>query len=240
MQIQCLCTLAQYQQQTQVENRYHAASQNLQNAEKEIDVLMAELETVIKQHLEKEEVLKKQDQVLQGDLAEPEKPNETSSSREKGKERERSPAHIYDDWEGTSLNEEPLNRRRGFQQRLREVRIVQHRIKFLQGDVYHMLGGQQVALENEAYSTADEIRRDLLKGTSFTLMRPQRLSVIIIGAESEATRTMVALNTTQIKDSRGYISVQDILVEIPFLQDGCNDENSLRLVSCFFTNKTNF
>lgn len=134
--------------------------------------MIAELEATIRQHLEKE-ALKIQDPSLQDDSAEPDKLNEAAGPSEKGKERERSPAPTSSSSEGALLNEELLNRRRAFQHRLREVRIVQHRINFLQGDVYHVLGGQQAALENEAYGAADQIRRDLLKGTSYTLMRSQ-------------------------------------------------------------------
>lgn len=56
----------------------------------------------------------------------------------------------------------------------------------------------------------------------------------------EATRIMVTLDTARIRDSRGDIPVQDVIVKLPFLQDGCNHENSLRLVCSFFTNETNF
>jgi E3 ubiquitin-protein ligase SHPRH len=132
--------------------------------------LIAELEAAIQQHLEKEEALKKQDLPTEDDSTELDKLNEAPGSIEKGKGREKSPTPASDSSEGALLNEELTNRRRAFQHRLREVRIVQHRIKFLQGDVCHVLGDQQVALENEAYSTADQIRRDLLKGTSYTVM----------------------------------------------------------------------
>jgi E3 ubiquitin-protein ligase SHPRH len=51
---------------------------------------------------------------------------------------------------------------------------------------------------------------------------------------------MLTLDTARMKDNRGDISVQDVLVELPFLQDGCNNESSIRLVGSLFTTKTNF
>ena len=50
--------------------------------------------------------------------------------------------------------------------RLREARLTLHRIKFLLGDVYHVLGGVHSTSEDAAYEVAEQIRRDLLKGVS--------------------------------------------------------------------------
>lgn len=38
-----------------------------------------------------------------------------------------------------------------------------HRVKFLEGDVYHMLGASQSAAEDAAYAEAENIRRAILK-----------------------------------------------------------------------------
>lgn len=158
--------MAQYQQQTQEPNRYHQALQTLQAAEQDVNRLIEEHEIAIRQHREKGEALKTQVLALpQDDLQEPSQHelNEEPGTSEKGKEREHSPG---DDFAGTSVGEEHATKRRALQQRLREVRLVLHRIKFLQGDVYHVLGGQYTASETEAYGIAEEIRRDLLKGMS--------------------------------------------------------------------------
>ena len=45
----------------------------------------------------------------------------------------------------------------------RESRVTLHRVKFLQGDVYHVLGGSNAAAEDAAYAAAEDIRRGLLK-----------------------------------------------------------------------------
>ena len=47
---------------------------------------------------------------------------------------------------------------------MREARISLHKIKFLQGDVYHVLGKSYEVSENEAYAAAEDLRRLLLRG----------------------------------------------------------------------------
>lgn len=135
-------------------------------AEKEVDRLTEELQRAIKEHNAKDEALKRQplntiqsENQNQEDEVIPEGGNSG-----KGKERERSPISNNQNIPRLILDEEHAAKRRVLQQRLREMRLVLHRVKFLQGDVYHVLGGQYSAAETEAYGVADEIRRDLLRG----------------------------------------------------------------------------
>jgi len=63
----------------------------------------------------------------------------------------------------TPAGEEHLNKRRALQQRLRECYLVLHRIKFLQGDIYHVLGETEAAKEDAAYAVAEDLRHRLLR-----------------------------------------------------------------------------
>lgn len=47
--------------------------------------------------------------------------------------------------------------------RLRDCNLVLHKVKFLQGDVYHVLGTSYSDAEDAAYAAAERLRRDLLK-----------------------------------------------------------------------------
>ncbi|KXN90818.1 hypothetical protein AN958_03472 [Leucoagaricus sp. SymC.cos] len=191
--IQGLCVLAQFQQQTQEHNRYHNASQTLQTAETEINQLIEEIQTVIQHHSERGKALGVAPEG--GAPKQPQDINNTDSDKVK-----------------KALEEEYKVKRRALQQRLREVRLVLHRIKFLQGDVYHALGGQYTDSETESYGVAEEIRRDLLKGS-----------------EEEASRLMATLSVDKTQVGKENVSAPDLLIDIPFLPDGCKLLKSLDL-----------
>jgi len=63
----------------------------------------------------------------------------------------------------TPAGEEHLHKSRGLQQRLRDCYLTLHRVKFLQGDMYHWMGESKIAEEVVSYKAADEIRSKLLK-----------------------------------------------------------------------------
>jgi len=69
----------------------------------------------------------------------------------------------------TPAGEDHLNKKRALQQRLRECYLTLHRIKFLQGDVYHVLGETRAADEDAAYAAAEDVRR-LLYDVSVPLL----------------------------------------------------------------------
>lgn len=144
--------MAQYQQQTQDPNRHHIALQMLQNAEGDISQLIEELENAIRRYSGKGKASKTpvDSEALNN--------GPTSNNKENG--HETSP---HEEKTTTSLEEEKAVRRRTLNQRLRETRLVLHRIKFLQGDVYHVLDNQYSS--EESYGIANEIRRELLKGS---------------------------------------------------------------------------
>jgi len=65
----------------------------------------------------------------------------------------------------TPAGEEHLHKSRALQQRLRDCYLTLHRLKFLQGDMYHWMGESKVAEEATSYKAADEIRGKILKCT---------------------------------------------------------------------------
>lgn len=90
----------------------------------------------------------------------------------KAKERDISPSSDVEDAEDYDLPKTPAGqehgiKRRALQQRLRESNVTLHRVKFLQGDVYHVLGGSHSAAEDAAYAAAEEIRRNLLRSENY-------------------------------------------------------------------------
>lgn len=56
------------------------------------------------------------------------------------------------------------SKKRALLQRLREFKLLLHRIKFLQGDLWSARGELYAVPESEAYEAADQIRRTLLNG----------------------------------------------------------------------------
>lgn len=63
----------------------------------------------------------------------------------------------------TPAGEDHRVKRMALLARLRECLIVLHRVKFLQGDVYHVLGSSSSEKEDAAYADAEGLRKDLLK-----------------------------------------------------------------------------
>jgi E3 ubiquitin-protein ligase SHPRH len=178
LKIQIFIQRAQLQQHNEDDHtRYQHALETLLLAEKEANKLIEDVKTVIAEHDEKGETLKKEAAVLR-ELRNPEIVEE-SKDKGKGKaiEREASPSSDADsedhDLPKTPAGQEHGIKRRALQQRLRECNVTLHRVKFLQGDVYHVLGGAQ---EDEAYAAAEEIRRSLLKCECHLITKSLRIN----------------------------------------------------------------
>ncbi|KAG6826270.1 hypothetical protein H0H92_000500 [Tricholoma furcatifolium] len=139
---------------------------------------------------------------------------EEISDKAKGKRREASqpekPVESDDESEDEELEEdlfgingkekgERSKKRSALQNRLRECRIVLHKAKFLQGDMFHSLDSEHSAEEDAAYGAAEAIRRGLLKGV-----------------EDEAIKAMDLL--TRDADKKNITS-KAIMVRTPFLND---------------------
>jgi hypothetical protein len=62
----------------------------------------------------------------------------------------------------SKLGEELRARHQALQSRLRECQVLRHKIVFLMGDLYNVLGNSDE--ERTAYEEADELRKQLLQG----------------------------------------------------------------------------
>ncbi|KAK0200494.1 SNF2 family N-terminal domain-containing protein [Desarmillaria ectypa] len=197
LKVQAIVLLAQLKQQDKDDhNHYHRALELLLIAEKEANELIDEIESAITNHDAKGDVLKKEAAARRA--SQPELPSR------KGKERELSwtPSEDTDD-DGlprTPAGEEHGVKRRALQQRLRESRMVLHRVKFLQGDTYHVLGDLFSAEESTAYAICEEIRCDLLKST-----------------EDEVNHGMDQLD---VDATRHGINENTLTIPLPFLEQG--------------------
>jgi E3 ubiquitin-protein ligase SHPRH len=67
----------------------------------------------------------------------------------------------------TPAGDEHRTRIRALHSRIRELQVVQHKIAFLLGDVYHVLGRTEV--EDASYAKADALRKELLRGLAHVI-----------------------------------------------------------------------
>lgn len=100
----------------------------------------------------------------------------------------------------TAAGEEHVHKSRALQQRLRECYLTLHRVKFLQGDVYHWMGESKAGEEAAAYGAADGLRSKLLKFP-----------------EESTMRAMAQLGTDIGKRK---LVEKDILIEVPYFPRG--------------------
>jgi E3 ubiquitin-protein ligase SHPRH len=173
VQIFALCRLAQLQQHAANDfNRYPKALQTLKDAEKQANDMIGEIKTALDEHRAAGEVLKKEAAARRESLGMRASEASTSTT-DKGKGKERAISDIPSDNEDEDSDDKGLRnpageehtaKRGALQHRLREIKLVLHKVKFLQGDVYHMLGEAYSSAEAEAYDAAEAIRRDLLRG----------------------------------------------------------------------------
>ena len=142
-------------------NRYQHALDTLLRAEKEAVAMIEEVTANLAAHTAKEVLWKKTTPVNGADLV-----NDADNGKGKQRQVSEDPAETVDTEDGdlpnTLADEEHGKKRSGLQNRLRECRLVLHQAKFLQGDIYHILGTSQS--EDEAYGAAEKLRHDLLKG----------------------------------------------------------------------------
>jgi E3 ubiquitin-protein ligase SHPRH len=149
-------------------------------AEKEAEQMINDVKAAILDHDLKGASLK-QDAVTSRESIDP-ATNQSISRPEngdkgKGKARESSEADEElpsspDDQalEGLPKNpagEEHAIKRRALQYRLRECYLLLHKVMFLKGDVYNVLGADYSKDEDTSYGKAEELRRKLLKSTLF-------------------------------------------------------------------------
>ena len=123
------------------------------------------------------------------------------------------------DFEGlpkTAAGEEHVHKSRALQQRLRECYVTLHRVKFLQGDVYHWIGESRAEEEAAAYMAAEGLRSKLLK-CMFSHILSNAYVTLLSDTEESATRAMAQLKADIGKRK---LAKKDILVEIPYFPRG--------------------
>lgn len=171
LQVQMITVSAQlYQHYEQHNNRYQVALDQLLRAEREAEDLIKDIEAALKLHDEEGKRLKEQ----AAEIAEAipgAAPEASTSALNKGKGREDVASNEDDDDLPKNVaGEEHKVKRRAIQQRLRECQITLHKVYFLKGDVYHVLGKPEE--EAASYTMAENLRRILLRSECFTLDVP--------------------------------------------------------------------
>ncbi|KAI9061801.1 hypothetical protein FKP32DRAFT_1594010 [Trametes sanguinea] len=201
--VSAMANLAQLvQQDEENRNRYREALDILLAAEKEAQKLLGDLVEAVEANTKEGEQLKAETAKRREELRQA-----RAQENDKGKGRARSDTpeqeHVDADEEGLPHNrvgDAHRAKRVALQSRLREARIVMHKVKFLQGDVYHVLGEQYLNQENEAYAAAEELRRVLLRGT-----------------EETAERAMTYLDRDPVIKA---LREKDLFVQTPYLGEG--------------------
>ena len=116
----------------------------------------------------------------------------------------------------TTAGEEHVHKSRALQQRLRECYVTLHRVKFLQGYVYHWIGETKAGEEAAAYMAAERLRSKLLK-CMFSHILSNAYVIFLSDTEESATRAMAQLRADIGKRK---LAKKDILVEIPYFPRG--------------------
>ncbi|OBZ74793.1 putative ATP-dependent helicase IRC20 [Grifola frondosa] len=225
--VQTMTTLAQLEQRKEDDyNRYRNALEILLAAEKEADNLISAVNIAIAEHAKRGDMLKAEAAKLKesrregtcGEAADPE------TFLGKGK----APARVSEtpfnedfdlDEEGlpkTPVGEAYTARKRALQQRLRECRISLHKVYFMKGDVYHVLGADA---EHEAYALAEDLRQLLLKSerTTHALKRFANGRSSLAGTQDSAERAMTFLANDRVVKS---LQEEDLYVEVPYCGAG--------------------
>jgi len=136
-------------------NRYQHALETLLRAEKEAVAMIEEVKTGLADHTAKGALLKKDPAVATAEDKDKDK------DKDKGKQRQVSedpPEAVGSDDRdlphSPAADEHGKKKRGALQHRLRECRLTLHKAKFLQGDIYHILGVSQS--EDEACGAAEK------------------------------------------------------------------------------------
>jgi len=225
-QVQGLIRCAQLQQHNEDDrSRYHHALETLLSAEKEAKQLIHDVTASIADHDAKGDILKKEAAALREARMQPSNDGQDDSSFGKGKGKERqslTPIPAREDTEDgdlphTPAGEEHTIKRRSLQQRLRECHVTLHRVKFLQGDVYHILGASHSPAEDAAYEAAEEIRHDLLKSKSMSIVGHYIPLTLCLGTEDDAKHAMAQL----VRDATTKgITEKALIIPVPYLDRG--------------------
>ncbi|KAI0632763.1 SNF2 family N-terminal domain-containing protein [Trametes polyzona] len=205
--VSSMATLAQLVQQDETRlNRYREALDILLAAEKEAQNLVSDMSEALAELAKEGEALKAETAKLREERRHAAREHAAADNgKGKGRARSDTPEGGSVDADEEGLPHNPAGdahraKLTTLQARLREARIVLHKVKFLQGDVYHVLGEQYSEQENEAYGAAEELRRVLLRGT-----------------EEAAERAMTYLDRDPVVKA---LNENDLFVKMPYLDKG--------------------
>ena len=166
-----------------IENRYQSSLKILQAAEKEADKYIEDIRDTLAKHDAKGKEMKEEAARLRQERAEePLDDNEKG----KGKERDMRDEDVGPDAEDdadeedleekglpkTPAGEEHRHKRAALKQRMREGRLLLHRVHFLLGDIHHVLG--DTAMEEVSYERAERLRRELLRSMPVSYLHSVR------------------------------------------------------------------
>lgn len=226
--------MAQLQQQDKKDrSRYQHSLETLLIAEKEAELMVEDLNTAIKEHDENGLILKQEAAALRESVTNqqlsPHEPEalepEVLAHRDKGKGKARdddaSEPTAADDSSPTDLpktpaGEEHSTKRRAIMQRLRECHLVLHKVLFLKGDVYHVLGEKHSKDEDASYVKAEELRRKLLKCESFDcLLNFLHYQHLFLATQDGAIQAM-----DLVKQVGDKLTKEDMLLPVPYLDQG--------------------
>lgn len=157
-----------------IENRYQSSLKILQAAAKETDKYIEDIRDTLAKHDAIGKEMKEETALLREERTE-----EPPVDSEKGKGKEVVKLDDQDADNDNDASEEDLeekglpktpageehrHKRAALKQRLREGRLLLHRVHFLLGDTYHVLG--DTPMEEASYERAEGLRRELLRSTS--------------------------------------------------------------------------
>jgi E3 ubiquitin-protein ligase SHPRH len=158
-----------------IDQRPQKCLEILLRAEKEADEITADVLSVIAKHDAKGVQLKAEAASLHAARGEKQHIRRNVRNNHGGTQGTRP--HIVDDDSSideddesddsglpkTQAGEEHLHKSRALQQRLRDCYLTLHRVKFLQGDMFHWIGKSKGAEEATSYKAAEETRSKILQ-----------------------------------------------------------------------------
>ncbi|KAF9484752.1 hypothetical protein BDN70DRAFT_849017 [Pholiota conissans] len=167
--IELLIRQAQLEQKDDtINNNYHCALKTLQTAGTETDKYIEEVKAALAKHAEKTK------EMIAATRLRSDRPNDADP---KGKGKAVSDAEDDSDAESTKEDDEDDNEEKGIpntlagkehknkgrqlRDRLRKGYILRHRVHFLLGDVWHVLGNSSE--EDSAYQNAERVRHEILR-----------------------------------------------------------------------------
>ncbi|KZT00238.1 uncharacterized protein LAESUDRAFT_816623 [Laetiporus sulphureus 93-53] len=227
--VQIMSTIAQLMQHDEVDpNRHQRALDVLLATEKDAQALIGDIEAALAEHAKKGDELKASTAKLresreQADPATRDKGKGLASSANFDESSDEAESDD-DDIPRNPVGDEHRAKKGALQNRLRECRITFHKISFLKGDVYHILGEAFANEESAAYAQAEELRRVLLKGTE------EAASRAMMQLSHDASVKALKENELGIKSpycDQGGIRSHELMTEANEMVDFLNEQSKV-------------